>query len=76
MSILHVNRSKPKHCVLHDGMITWNSLPDIFNVNVPFLMFKSKVRNFYQEKYFKILMLGANMIAFFSEIHAAAVFPV
>ena len=32
MSILRVNRSKTKHCVLHNGMITWNSLPDIFNV--------------------------------------------
>ena len=32
MSILSVNRSKTKHCVLRNGMITWNSLPDIFNV--------------------------------------------
>ena len=24
MSILRVNRSKTKHCVLHNGMITWN----------------------------------------------------
>ena len=30
MSILHVNRSETKHCVLHNGMITWNSLPNIF----------------------------------------------
>ena len=51
MSILGVNRSKTKHCVLHNGMITWNSLPDIFKVNVSFSMFKSKVRNFYLEKY-------------------------
>ena len=30
MSILRVNRSKTKHCVLlHNGTITWNSLPDI-----------------------------------------------
>ena len=53
MSILRVNRSKTKHCVLHNGIITWNSLPDIFksqrilfNVqeqgNVSFSMFKSK----------------------------------
>ena len=34
MNILRVNRSKTKHCVLHNGMITWNSLPDIFKVNV------------------------------------------
>ena len=46
MSILRVNRSKTKHCVLHNGMITWNSVPDTFKVNVSFSMFKSKVRNF------------------------------
>ena len=51
MSILLVKRSKTKHCVLHNGMITWNSLLDIFKVNVSFSMFKSKVRNFYLEKY-------------------------
>ena len=28
MSILLVNRSKTKYCVLHNGMITWNSLPE------------------------------------------------
>ena len=36
MSILHENRSKTKHCVLYNGMITWNSLPDIFKVNILF----------------------------------------
>ena len=46
MSILRLNRSKTKHCVLLNGMITWNSLPDIFKVKVSFSMFKSKVRNF------------------------------
>ena len=65
MSILRVNRSKTKHCVLHNGMITWDFLPDIFKVNLSFSMFKSKVRNFYLEKYWKILMLGGTMIAFF-----------
>ena len=65
MSVLHVNRSKTKYCVLHNGMITWNSLPDIFKVNVSFSMFKSKVRNFYLEKCQKIFMLGSTMIAFF-----------
>ena len=34
MSILRANRSKTKYCVLHYGMITWNSLPDIFKVNL------------------------------------------
>ena len=52
MSILRVNRSKTKHCVLHNGMITWNSLPDIFKVKVSFSMFKSKVRDFYLKKYY------------------------
>ena len=28
MSILHVNGSKLKYCVLHNGMITRNSVPD------------------------------------------------
>ena len=65
MSILHLNRSKTKHCVLHNGMITWNSLPDIFKINVSFSMFESKVKNFYLKKYLKILMLGASIIAFF-----------
>ena len=51
ISILRVNRSNTKHCVLHNGMITWNSLPDIFKVNVSFSMLKSKVRNFCLEKY-------------------------
>ena len=37
---------KQKHWVLHIGMITWNSLPDIFKVNVSFSMFKSKIQNF------------------------------
>ena len=36
LSILRVNRSKTKHCVLHNVVITWNSLPDIFKVNVSF----------------------------------------
>ena len=51
MSILRVNRSKTKHCVIHNGIITWNSLPDIFKVNVSFSIFKSKVQNFYLKKY-------------------------
>ena len=65
MSILRVNRSKTKHCVLHNGMITWNYSPDVFKVNESFSMFKSNLRNFYLEKLQKILMLGATMIAFF-----------
>ena len=48
MTILRVNTSKTKHSLLHNGMITWNSLPDIFKDNVSFSMFKSKVRNFWE----------------------------
>ena len=51
MSILRVNRSKTKQWVLHNGMITWNSLPDVHKVNVSFSMFKIKVGNFNFEKY-------------------------
>ena len=76
MSVLRVNRSKTKHCVRHNSMITWNSLPAIFKVNVSFSMFESKVRNLYLEKYTQILMLGATMITFFSDMHAYAVFKV
>ena len=46
MSIFRVHRSKIKYCILHNCMITWNSLPDIFKVNISFSMFKSKVRHF------------------------------
>ena len=42
MSILRVNRSETKYCVLHNGMITWNSLPNVIKVNLSFSMFKSK----------------------------------
>ena len=41
-----------------------HSLPHVGSEHV-LPMFKSKVRNFYLEKYYKILMLGATMIAFF-----------
>ena len=34
MSILRANRSKTKYCVLHNGMIAWNSLPDVFKVYI------------------------------------------
>ena len=51
MSILRLNRSKTKHYVLHNGMLTWNSLTDIRKVNVSLSIFKSKVRNLYLEKY-------------------------
>ena len=50
MGILCMNRSKTKHCVLHNCVITWNSLPDVFKVSVSFSVSKSKVRNLYLEK--------------------------
>ena len=78
MSILRVNRSKQNivSFTIH-GMITWNSFHDIFKVNVSFTIFKRKVRNFYLDKYQKILMMSATTIAFFPhEIHANAGFQV
>ena len=50
MSILCMNRSETKYCVLHNGMITWNYAPDVFEVSLSFSIFKIKVRNFYLEK--------------------------
>ena len=44
MSILRVNRYKTKRCVLHSGMITWNSLPDVLKGNVSISMLKNNVR--------------------------------
>ena len=63
--ILRVNRSKTKYCVFHNGTITYNSLPDVFKVTLSFSMFKSKIQNFYLEKYYEILMVSATMINFF-----------
>ena len=74
MSILRVIRSNAKHCVLHNGMITWNSLPDAFKVNLSISMFQSNVRIFDLEKYWDILMLSATMITFFSDMHESTVF--
>ena len=39
-SIIRVNRSETKYCVLHNG-ITWNYLPDVFKVNLSFSAFKN-----------------------------------
>ena len=46
-------------------MITYNYLPDVFNVIVSFSILKSKVRNLYPEKYLQILMLIDTWIFFF-----------
>ena len=51
MSILRVNRSKTKYRDLHNGMITWNSLPGELKVNVSFSVFMCRGRNFYLGKY-------------------------
>ena len=51
--------------------ITWNSLPDVFKVNLSFSMFKSNVQNFYLEKYHKILLPSATVIPFFSDMRAS-----
>ena len=34
MSILRVNKSKAKYCVFHNGIIAWNSRPDVLKVNL------------------------------------------
>ena len=57
MSILCVNRSKTKHCVLHNGTITWNSLPDIFKVNLSFSKFKRPTK-FLSEKILENIVAG------------------
>ena len=36
LGILRVNRSNTKHCGLHNGMITWNSSPNVFKSTYPF----------------------------------------
>ena len=50
MSILRVNRSKTKYCVLHKGMVTWNYLPDVIKVNVSFSMYEIFIQK-YIKKY-------------------------
>ena len=40
MSIFHVNRFQTKYCVLHNGMITRNSLLHVLKVNVSFSLFE------------------------------------
>ena len=66
MTILRVNRSKTKHCVLHNVMITWNSLPDVFKVNASFSMLKSmQGTKFASRKILENIDAGATMIAFF-----------
>ena len=64
-TILSANRSKTKYCVLHNGMITWNFLPDVFKVNSSFSTFKCKVQNFYQENFQELFVLSATKITFF-----------
>ena len=34
MNILRVDRSKTKYFVLHNGMITWNALPDVLSKRI------------------------------------------
>ena len=77
MCILRVNRSKTKHCVFHNGMITWNSLPDIFKVKVSFSMFKSKVKKFLSGKILENINAGRHYdCIIFSDMLATAVFQV
>ena len=75
MSILRLNRSKTKHCVLHNGMITWNSLPDIFKVNVSFKVQEQGMK-FLSRKILENIDAGRHYDCIFSEMHATAVFQV
>ena len=50
MSSLSVNWSKTKHCVGHNGMITWNSLPDVLKVNITFSVLKKYMAFLCQSK--------------------------
>ena len=75
--VIVIPRSRCSSVAISCPMTKWNSLDDVFKVNVSFSMFKSKVRNLYLQKYYKeILMLGGTMIAFFSDMHASTVFEV
>ena len=65
MSILWRNITETKYYVVHNGMITWNSLPGVFKVNVSFSMFKNKARNSYLKEYLEILMLSATILTFY-----------
>ena len=47
-------------CVLHNDMITLNSLAYIIKVNVRFSMFKSKVQRFYLEKILENIDAGCH----------------
>ena len=46
-------------------MITWNSLPDIFKVNLSFSMFKSKERNFLSRKILENIDAGRQYACIF-----------
>ena len=72
-----MNRFKTKHCVLHNGMKTWNSLPDIFKITVSFSTLKST--KFLSTEILENIDAGPfcpSMIAFFSDTYATAVFQV
>ena len=68
-----MNRSKTKYCVLHNGMITWNSLPDEFKVNLSFQC--SRARNGILSR--KILLnidAERHYDYFFSDMHVSTAF--
>ena len=65
MSILHANLSKTKYCVFQNGMITLNSLPNVFKVTLSLIFdvqeqgtkFLSKkiLRNIHAESHYDYL---------------------
>ena len=60
MSIVRVNRSKTKYCILRNGIKMWNSLLDALKVNVSFLMFNSKCTKFLSRKIIENIDDGQN----------------
>ena len=74
-----MNRSKTKHCVLHIGMITWNSLPDVFKVNCQCILFdvQEQGTKFLSRKIFENIDAGCYYdCIFFSDMPATAFFQV
>ena len=78
MSILRLNRSKTKHCVHHNGMITWNSLPDIFKLSQRILFnVQEQGTKFLSKKILENIDAGRHYDCIsFSDMLATAVFQV
>ena len=72
-----MNRSK-KYCVLHNGMITWNYLPDVFKLiksAYPFHCSRARYE-ILSRKILGNIDAGRHYDSIFSDMHASAVFQV